>query len=106
QIALSVPALVVMADPRPDTVGVREVAQDQVPERDVLLHDLALLIGQLAGLSQDAVWDADLADVVEETGRVEGGSHLMVEPELARKEVRVPRDVLGGAECVAVRRVD
>src|SRR5256885_8995245 len=106
QIALSVPAFVVMSDPRSDAVDVWKVAEDQVPERDVLLDDLALLVRQLARLSQDGVWDADLADVVEQTGRVEGGSDLVVEPELARQEVRVPRDVLGVAARVAVLRVN
>ncbi len=68
EIAVPVPALVVMADAGADEVDVGQVAHDQVAEADVLLDDVVLLGGQLAGLAQDAVRDADLADVVEQPG--------------------------------------
>ena len=66
EVAVAVPALVVVADPGPDDLDVREVADDHVAEGDVLLDDVVLGRGQLAGLAQDRVRDADLADVVEQ----------------------------------------
>ena len=63
---MPVPALVVVPDAGADGVEVRQVTQDRVTQRDVLLHDVVLGVGELAGLAQDLVRDADLADVVEE----------------------------------------
>ena len=38
QVALPIPALVVVADPGPDLLEVGQLADDEVAERDVLLH--------------------------------------------------------------------
>ena len=65
----------VVADAGPDELDVRQVADDHVAERDVLLDDLVLVGGELARLAQDVVGDADLADVVEEAG--DAGSSRM-----------------------------
>ena len=48
EVALAVPALVVVADAGPDDLDVRQVADDHVAERDVLLDDRVLGLGQLA----------------------------------------------------------
>ena len=56
----------VVADAGADEVDVGQVADDRVAERDVLVDDRELRVGQLAGLAQDLVRDPDLADVVEE----------------------------------------
>ena len=69
EVAAAVPALVVVADAGADRVEVGEVAQDRVAQRDVLLDDVVLPVGQLARLAQDLVRDPDLADVVEQPGQ-------------------------------------
>ena len=51
---------------RRGSVDVGQVADDQVAQRDVLLDRLELVGGEPAGLAQDRVRDADLADVVEQ----------------------------------------
>ena len=66
EVAVPVPALVVVADAGADRVEVRQVAEDRVAEGHVLLDDVELLVGQLARLAQDLVRDADLADVVQQ----------------------------------------
>ena len=76
EIALAVPSLVVMADAGSDGVEVREVADDHVAEGDVLLHDRVLGLGQATRLAQDGVRDADLADVVEQPGDLDGADAL------------------------------
>ena len=58
-----------------------QVADDHVAEGDVLLDDVVLGRGQAAGLAQDRVRDADLADVVEQAGDVDRADELLVEAE-------------------------
>ena len=83
-----------------------QVADDQVAERDVLLHDVVFGGGQRAGLAQDVVRDADLADVVEEAGDADGRDDVGIEAEATGQEDAVPGDVLGMLLRVAVLRVD
>ena len=107
EVAVAVPALVVVADPGPDELDVGQVADDRVAQRDVLLDDRVLGVGQLAGLAQDRVGDADLADVVEQPG--ESGSSRRAPRSGADplgEEDAVAGDVLGVALRVAVLRVD
>ena len=42
----------------------RAAAENLSADRGMRLHDLGLLLGEGAGLAQDRVRDADLADVV------------------------------------------
>ena len=53
EIAGAIPALVVVPNAGPDDVDVGQVADDQVAERDVLLDDPVLLLGQARRLAQD-----------------------------------------------------
>ena len=71
------------------TLDVGQVADDHVAERDVLLDDRVLLLGQRPGLAQDLVGDADLADVVEEPGDPDRDDHLR-EPGRAARPGRSP----------------
>ena len=106
QVAVAIPALVVVADAGPDDVDVGQVADDQVAERDVLLDDRVFLGGQLAGLAQDRVRDADLADVVEQPGDPDGGDQLVRQLEPLGEEDAVAGDVLGVLLGVAILGVD
>ena len=71
EVAAAVPALVVVADAGPDRLDVGQVADDRVPEPDVLLDDRVLVGRQRRRLAQDRVRDPDLADVVEESGQLD-----------------------------------
>ena len=106
QVALAVPALVVVADAGADVVDVGHVADDEVAERDVLLDDLVLVRRQAAGLAEDVVRDADLADVVEERRDPQAGSHLLRQAQPLGEEQGVGGDVLGVELRVAVLAVD
>ena len=106
EVALAVPALVVVTDPGPDDLDVGQVAHDQVAERDVLLDHVVLVRAERAGLAQDVVRDADLADVVEQTGDADGVDEVALEPETFGQEHAVAGDVLGVLLRVAVLGVD
>ncbi len=106
EIALAVPALVVMPDAGPDQLDVRDVADDRVAEGDVLLEDVELLGGQLAGLAQEMVGNADLADVVEKTGELNGAPQVGIETKLAGEEDGIAGHVLRVALGVSVLGVD
>ena len=106
QVALPVPTLVVVADAGADLVEVGQVTDDEVAERDVLLHRLVLALGEGTGLAQDLVGDADLADVVEATGPVQHRADLIVETELRAQETGVAGNVLRIPARVVVLRVD
>ena len=67
-------------------VDVGHVADDRVAQGDVLLEDVVLVRGELAGLRRIDVRDADLADVVQEAGELDRALRLVVEAHpLARK---------------------
>ncbi len=86
EVPVPVPALVMMADAGAHDLDVRQVADDRVAERDVLLDDVGLGLGQATGLAQDAVRDADLSDVVEQPGQSDRALELVVHAETARDE--------------------
>ena len=50
---------------------------------------------ELARLQQDAVGDADLADVVESRGGTHDEDQLLVQTQLPREQLRCARDTLG-----------
>src|SRR5581483_2873853 len=69
RIARSVPPLVVEGEDVVDDVGQeRNLRDETLAERRVHLHRRALTLCQAAGLEEDRVGDADLADVVEQVG--------------------------------------
>ena len=77
QVAATIPAFVVVPDTGPD-LDVRQVADDDIAQGDVLLDDPVLSVGQCAGLAQDVIRDADLADVVQQTGHPEDPDELLI----------------------------
>ena len=70
------------------------------------LHDIVLAVRQLAGLAQDLFRDADLADVVEEAGGVDGADLLVVEAHAHGEACRVAGHILAVVEGVVVLGVD
>ena len=66
EVAASVPAFVVMTDAGAHCLEVRQIANDGIAQRDVLLEDVELLCGELARLAQQRVGDADFPDVVQQ----------------------------------------
>ena len=74
-----------------------QVADDHVAERHVLLDDRRTRRRSAPGLAQDVVRDADLADVMEQSGHPQDAAQLRVElqplgQEDARSERRPPSD--------------
>ena len=65
-IAAAVEALVVEFDAGQHVLQLRNGAHDVRAFHGVLLHQLEFFVGELAGLFQDAVVDADLAHVVQQ----------------------------------------
>ena len=96
----------VVADAGPDRLDVRQVADDRVPEPDVLLDDRVLVGRQRRRLAQDRVRDPDLADVVEESRQLDRATLLGGEPKEVGQEHGVPGDVLGMLLRVAVLGID
>ena len=95
-----------MADAGADLLEVGQLADDEIAERDVLLHDLVLALRERAGLAEDVVGDTDLADVVEATGAVDHRASPLVETELGGEERGVAGDILGMTARVVVLRID
>ncbi|HEX3434660.1 MAG TPA: hypothetical protein VHT25_11435 [Solirubrobacteraceae bacterium] len=103
-ISHSVPALVVAArDHRGQLQYWRAAALEQpCAEVRVRLHRLELLGGEPAGLAQDAVVDADLADVVQRSGKAQDGDAIAVPPELCGDLGGRCADAFGVREGVVV----
>ena len=70
-VAGAVEALVVVAHAGQEVVELLEVGEDVDADLDVRLDQPVLLRRERAGLLQDGVVDADLADVVEQAHQVE-----------------------------------
>ena len=92
--------------PARTTSTLRHVAHDRVAQHDVLLEHAVLVGGQLRGLAQHDVRDADLADVVEQAGEVDRPAELLVEAEALGQEDGVARHVLRVTLRVSVLVVD
>ena len=108
-IAAAVPALVL----RPH--GGREVGEradrvdDPRADRRVLAHHVPLGGGQAAGLAQDRVGHADLADVVQQRDLADRGGVVGVHPQLGgdrQRELEHRLGVLGGVVLTRVERGD
>src|SRR5438093_7906002 len=93
-------------DARTHEVEIRDVAHDHVAERDVLPEDGFLLRGQAAGLAQDGVRNADLADVMQEARDADRLDDVPTELEALANERRVARDIGRMTPRVAVLGVD
>src|SRR6185369_6153260 len=81
--ARTIPALLVVANQRIDVFQSLDAADDTQPDLHVLLHHLLLVRRQPAGLVEDLLGDADLADVVEHGAIAQDAQLLLVEPEPA-----------------------
>ena len=81
-VTVTVPLFVVVADGGADFVEV-EVAQHLVADDGVRFHDFAFVGVELTWFEEDAVGDADLADVVEDGAELEGFQVVSVESEMA-----------------------
>ena len=83
-----------------------QVLEDGDADLDVRL-DLAVFLGsQRAGLLEDVVVDADLADVVEQPGEIEVAALRRRNAELLGQPDRDPGHALGVARGVGVLGVD
>src|SRR5438093_7384048 len=107
-IPQSVPALVAGADDRPHLRQTGDRREDPLTELRVHLDEPALLVGQRAGLEQDARRNADLAAVVEERAELEPLQRHGLEAELPadlERHVRDPPGVRGGVLVVRLESV-
>ena len=71
RVAGAVPALVVVVDDGHGAPEEGDALDEAAPQLRMGAHDLPLVHAEAAGLEQDAVGDADLADVVEEDAVLE-----------------------------------
>ena len=104
-IAGSVVALVVVADPV-GFLGEVRGGHDLAAERGVALHLRVLVVGEPAGLVEDRVGHADLADVVQEPGEAHARDPLGAQVELGGDERAQLGDGLAVAAGVGVLGVD
>ena len=65
-VAAAVPALVVVADDGREVARHAQRVADALADLGVLAHDAELVVRQRAGLVEDVLGDADLADVVQQ----------------------------------------
>ena len=70
------------------------------------LHDLELVLAERARLAEDAVVDADLADVVQQRADAQVAHLLLGEAEVLADGDRVAGHALGVAARVRILRVD
>ena len=106
EVAVAVPALVVMPDAGPDDLDVGQVADDEVAERDVLLDDVVLVLGQ-ACRACGGCGPGRRSCRRRGGGRRRGSwrrSRLEAEP--PAEEDAVAGDILGVLLRVAILRVD
>ena len=86
-------------------LGVRAGEQPRAVEH-VAAHDRHLVVGQAAGLEQDAVGHADLADVVQDAGVADqvglGGGQPELERDLAAEPAHA-LDVIAGVVVAQLR---
>ena len=101
RVAVAVPALVVMAHAQ-DELLLEQRADDVGAEHRVLAHEVPLLGVQLARLEQDAVGDADLADVVQVGGFFGAADALLGPAQLGAQQHHVGRHAGRVAEGVGV----
>ena len=105
-IAAAVPALVLGAHGGGEVRERADRADDLGADRRVLAHDVPLGTAQPAGLLQDRVGHADLADVVQQRHLADRGRVLGVHPELARDLERQLEHRLGMRSGVVLARVE
>ena len=106
-VAAPVGALVVGQHPLAD-VGQPRAAQDPGADLGVLLHGVVLGVGQRAGLLEDRVGHADLADVVQHAGHPDAVGVVAREAQLAGHHLAVAAHglgVAGGALVAHVQRL-
>ena len=106
RVALAVPALVTGADDRADVAELVDRREDLRAQLRVHLDQRALVVVERAGLQEDRVRDADLADVVEERAELEALERLTVEPELGADLERGVRDPARMRGRVLVARLE
>ena len=104
-IAAAVEALVVVAHPARLELHVGGL-DDVVAQQRVALHVLVLVVGELGGLVEDRVGDADLAHVVQQPGQAQAREPPGLEAQLGADEPAQLRDGLAVAARVGVLGVD
>ena len=87
RVAAAVEALVVVAHPVRLERHVGGL-DDVEPEQRVALHHLVLVVGEPAGLVEDRVGHADLADVVQQAGQPHARQAVALEAELGGDHAR------------------
>ncbi len=101
-IPASVPPFVLVADDPRDVAEPGQDAQDALADHRVLPHQAPLVVGQRSRLVEDLVRDRDLADVVQQRGRLDAPNLGHVQPEVARNRAGHLDHGLGVLARVAV----
>ena len=95
-----------MADDRCDLRVLVHVSEDALADRRVLLHVAALLERERSRLLEKPGWQADLADVVNESAEVRLIADLVRESHALGDVARVDRDRSRVASRVLVSRIE
>ena len=103
---VAVPGLVVIADTGNDVLEHSDRGHDLGADVRVLPHDGELLVGESAGFVEDAVANAELADVVEDGRDADAEDLLLVESKVFGDGHGVGAHPLRMASCVGVLGVD
>src|SRR5439155_20385082 len=106
RVPAAVPALVVVTDDRHRGAERAELADDVSADLGVALDELELLFGEAGGLRQDGVWDAELADVVEEGAEAQRIETLLRQVQLLADRYRDALDPQGVAGGVGILGLD
>ena len=91
---MPVPPLVARFDQRPYRLEELDRRHDLVADVGMLANLLPLILVQLAGLVDDVGGHADLADVVEDAGQLDGAELVVVHPQLGADRHRHLRHLL------------
>src|SRR5204863_4415303 len=106
RIAGAVPALVVMADDARDVLEEGNTGDDPRAVLRMFTHGGPLGLRERPRLAQDVVWDADLADVVQDGAATEEGDVLSADPELVDDELHVAQHTIAVTTGLAVPHVE
>ncbi len=105
-IAVAIHVLVVQLDAGQHVLQLRDRAHDVGALGRMLLHDLEFFGRERAGLLEDAVVHADLADVVQQGGDAQAVEVLGGETQLSADEQGIVSDAIGMAARVGILFVD
>ena len=106
RVASAVPCFVVMSDDRQHVAKLVQVGKNPVADFRVQLDVLEFRVRQVGRFPQDAIVDADFADVVQQARQVNSIELASVAAEFRRQCNRNSRDTIAMAAGICVFGID